>query len=281
MAFHEGCAAYAVSLNASATMSMDGMTMDMGSTTVTGAMSMTGMPTATGTASANDAGAAHKHSNTGPIVGGVVGGILGLLLIVVGGWLGWRYLKSKNDTNATPYQGGSNDHGGDQMAQHVATPYYGPGAGDVKSSAYFNPAAQTPQQHPTDLMSSRLSYASTQPYPYSPAVTSPQGPFTGSASQDYDTSMFAALPPASRISAPPSQFGNNSTSSGDASQGPLMVHGTGQTWTTNPITPPPPFQPSSSPGLPPGAKSPETKKSLPSGYTSGIPEAMSVESERR
>ncbi|KAG8886992.1 hypothetical protein FRC00_000571, partial [Tulasnella sp. 408] len=165
-------------------MTMDGMTMD--GMTMTG-MSMTGMPTATGSSSANDAAAVHKHSNTGPIVGGVVGGILGLVLIAVGGWLVWRYLQSKN-THATPYTGRpSNDHGGDQMAQHTATPYYGPG--DTKtSSVYFGSTIQTPQQQPADLVSNRLSYASHQPYPYSPAVSSPQAPYPGSASRDYDTS---------------------------------------------------------------------------------------------
>ncbi|KAG9042559.1 hypothetical protein FS837_010692 [Tulasnella sp. UAMH 9824] len=257
-------------------MTMDGMTMDGMTMTMTG-MSMTGMSTATGTSSANDAGAAHKHNNTGPIVGGVVGGILGLALIAVGGWLLWRYLQSQN-THATPYQGNSaNGHPGDQMAQHTATPYYGPG--DTKtSSVYFGSIIQTPQQQPADLASNRLSYASHQPYPYSPAVSSPQAPFVGSASRDYDTSMFAALPPSSQVSSPPSQYGGNSTSSGGATQGPLiMANETGQTWTTNPITPPPPFAPSSSPGLPPGAKSPEYGKAQPIGYTSGVPEAMSVE----
>lgn len=276
MAFHEGCAAYAVSLNASATMTMDGMTMDMGSMT----MSMTGMASATASSASNDAGAAHKHSNTGPIVGGVVGGLLGLLLILVGGWLGWKHFQSKNNTHATPYQD-SKDHGGDHMVQHTATPYYGPG--DNKTgSVYINNGTVigTPQQQPADLVSNRLSYASHQPYPYSPAVSSPQAPFATSASRDYDTSMFAALGPASQVSSPPSQYGGNSTSSGGATtQAPLMVHETGQTWTTNPITPPPPFVPSSSPGLPPGARGPEHGR--PIGYTSGVPEAMSIEGEKR
>ncbi|KAG9019817.1 hypothetical protein FRB90_005965 [Tulasnella sp. 427] len=276
MAFHEGCAAYAVSLNSSATMSMDGMTMDMPSSTASATPSMTDLPAATSSAAANDASAVHKHNSTGPIVGGVVGGILGLLLIAVGGYLGWRYLQSKN-THATPYQDGP---GGDQMVQHTPTPYYGPGGGDVKTSAYFNnnTVPQSPQQQPVDLMTNRLSYASNHPqaFPYSPAVSSPQGPFPGSASKDYDTSMFATLGP--HASPPPSQFGN-SNSSGGASQGPLVLHGTGGTWTTNPVTPPPPFAPSTSPGLPPGARGPETGRAA--GYTSGVPEAMTLESERR